>query len=178
MKNLYKHLTLSNRLDIEKMLNSKTNKIIIAEKIGIHLSTLYREIKRGSVGGIYNANYSQNKYDSLLKEKGQECKLYLNKDLALLISNYILKDNLSISQIAKELKIKGFNYPTVNTIYKAIDNGLIPYVTRDNLVERQTNMYSKGIIHVPVWVKKEMNLHDGDKFEIKVENNKIIFIKL
>ncbi|MDD6213599.1 MAG: helix-turn-helix domain-containing protein [Firmicutes bacterium] len=43
----YKTLTWNDRLQIETWLRVKTPIKIIAEQLGVHISTIYREIKRG-----------------------------------------------------------------------------------------------------------------------------------
>ena len=53
----FKHLSFTDRLKIEAGLKMKMSVKQIAESIGVHISTVYREIKRGvylkkSLGGI------------------------------------------------------------------------------------------------------------------------------
>ena len=43
-----KHLTLNDRKFIEKMLKQKIPVAVIADTLGVHRSTIYREIKKGS----------------------------------------------------------------------------------------------------------------------------------
>ena len=48
MGELYHHLTYNDRLKIEALLLAKTPKKEIAKIIGVHISTIYREVKRGT----------------------------------------------------------------------------------------------------------------------------------
>ena len=46
-KRRFKHLSWTDRLKIETMLKDKRHKQEIADEIGVHLKTIYNEIKRG-----------------------------------------------------------------------------------------------------------------------------------
>ena len=46
-KRRFKHLPWTDRLKIETMLKDKRHKQEIADEIGVHLKTIYNEIKRG-----------------------------------------------------------------------------------------------------------------------------------
>ena len=48
---------------IEKRLQSSQRICVIATAIGVHRSTLYRELKRGSVNGRYDAAIAQQRAD-------------------------------------------------------------------------------------------------------------------
>lgn len=54
-KKEYKKLTLRNRRVIETMLNNYYTKSEIARKLKMNKTTIYREIERNSVDGVYNA---------------------------------------------------------------------------------------------------------------------------
>ncbi|MBS4770067.1 helix-turn-helix domain-containing protein, partial [Carnobacteriaceae bacterium zg-ZUI240] len=55
-KKQYKQLSLIERTKIETLLNEKKPIRYIAEQLGRNISTIYREIKRGSVNQIVNRN--------------------------------------------------------------------------------------------------------------------------
>lgn len=63
------------------------------------------------------------------------------------------------------------------TIYSAIDDGLIPGVTRESLNSYVTTMFSDGQIHIAKWVRNALDLNDGDELLFEVVDNKIIFTK-
>lgn len=46
MRNKFKHLRLEHRLYLAHMLENSANKRDIAQKLGVHRSTIYRELKR------------------------------------------------------------------------------------------------------------------------------------
>ena len=66
---------------------------------------------------------------------------------------------------------------TKTTIYSAIDDGLIPGVTRESLNSYVTTMFSDGQIHIAKWVRNALDLNDGDELLFEVVDNKIIFTK-
>ena len=66
---------------------------------------------------------------------------------------------------------------TKTTIYSAIDDGLIPGVTRESLNSYVTTMFSDGQIHIAKWVRNALDLNDGDELLFEVVGNKIIFTK-
>ena len=47
MGHIFSHVTRSDRITIEAMLKAGSSRKEIAEKIGVHISTIYREEKRG-----------------------------------------------------------------------------------------------------------------------------------
>ena len=52
----YKQLNWTSRIKLETMLKHGHSKKEIAEELGVHISTVYRELKRGETGGL-NGNY-------------------------------------------------------------------------------------------------------------------------
>jgi len=63
MARKYKRIVFADRQRIEAMYNSGMNEKTIAEKIGVHIATIYRELERGKVivaGGVkYSADTAQ-----------------------------------------------------------------------------------------------------------------------
>lgn len=62
MKN-YNHLDLSQRYSIESLLSAGKSKNAIADKLGVHLSTIHREVKRNKDerAGLYRSILAENK---------------------------------------------------------------------------------------------------------------------
>lgn len=154
------------------------HKKLIAERLGVSLATIYNELKRGSVNGIYSVDYAQEKYEQFQTLKGREEKLNIDKDLALLIANLILNENLSPEKAMKKLKEQHIDCPSKTTIYYAIHKGLIPNVTLEDLHKKTTTLFSHGLIQIPSWMRKELNLNDGDTVTITLENKSIIMEKI
>ena len=65
-KRPYKCLTWQQRLQLEAYLKAKTPKKEIAQLLGVHISTVYREVKRGTYkhkqGWTDSYNYGERKY--------------------------------------------------------------------------------------------------------------------
>ena len=91
------------------------------------------------------------------------------------------ENNLSPAQIIHQLRIENYTeYPlSVNTIYAAIDKGLIPDVTRETLLlkRKKTHMFSNGLINIPKWICEELDLQNNETLDIDVLNGTIIIKK-
>lgn len=55
----YKNLNWNNRLQIEALWNAKHTVKEIAEQIGVHQSTIYRELKRGKTVKRNSSDWSE-----------------------------------------------------------------------------------------------------------------------
>lgn len=55
---------------------------------------------------------------------------------------------------------------------------MIPNVTRECLRKNYTKVFSNGLIQLPKRVKEQLQIKSGDLLEFKIEDNKIIFIKI
>lgn len=97
----------------------------------------------------------------------------------------ILEKSQDFSRISISYLLCLFNPPSAltltpkskPTIYSAIDNGLIPGVTRESLNSYMTTMFSDGQIHIAKWVRKQLDLNDGDELLFEIIDNKIVFRK-
>lgn len=178
MKKTFTHLSYEDRLYIKKCIDNKVKVYDIAEHLNVSQATIYREISKGKDdNGNYSPLYSHNKYLESLKEKGQDHILNINKELANTISNLILNDNLSILEIENKLKNENNISISKNTIYSAIDKGLIPNVTRESIQPKTTTVFSKGLVQLPKHIREKLNIKDGDTVKIEIKDNKIIIEK-
>ena len=178
-----KRISFEERKDIEQLLKDGWSVVDIAKKMNRSHQSIYREIKRCSSFSTYNAEYAQQNYAKRNAGNGRKPLLEIDKKLAQYISKLILEDSLSPVDILKRLREE--NYPNVplsrNTIYYAIYNGLIPSVTRNTLLQKhktkKTHMFSNGLIKVPKWICKELDLQDNEELDIDVINGTIIIKK-
>ena len=178
MKKIFTHLTYEDRLYIKQCIDNKIKIHDIAEQLKVSQATIYREINKGKDNnGDYSPLYSHNKYLESLKEKGSTPILNINSELAIIISDFILIDNLSIIEILKKLKNENNVTISKNTIYSAIDKGLIPNVTRKSLQPKTTTVFSKGLIQLPKHIREALDIKDGDIVKIETKDNKIIIEK-
>ena len=85
----YRHLTLHDRFRIEKMLCNQCSKTEIANALHVNVSTISREVKRGSCTYTNNdgtevhkyiPEWSHARYRQHLEAKGRRLKIYLNLD--------------------------------------------------------------------------------------------------
>lgn len=162
------------------MLDNEYSVKEIAEKLGVHTATVYREIKRFENPSQYNPEIAQYVYLKELEAKNRKPKLELDQALAQYISRLILEEFLSPVEVIKRLKSEDYqNIPSKNTIYAAIDKGLIPSVTRATLLlkRKKTHMFSDGLIKVPKWICKELDIQDDEDLEIDIIDRAIIIKK-
>lgn len=178
MPRTFKHFTYEQRCQLKSMLDNKVPVETIAETLGFHRSAIYREINKGKVDGVYNPDNSEKQYQDTLSQRGRESILSANPELAQTIADYILKDHLSPKKIADRLKTSSDTPITHNTIYNAIDNGLIPGVTRESLRSEETKVFNNGTICLASWLRDELDIKDGDSLHFEItEDKKIIFSK-
>ncbi len=177
----HKHLEYAQRLKIKEMLDMSVKKADIAHSLGVSDPTIYREIERGTINGHYDPKYSEDMYRRQLAEKGAQPICVISPDLAEYIAELILNERLSPAKIIDKLQ-KSSKWKVVprsqNTIYKAIDNGWIPGVTRESLKSDVTTVFNNGDIHLAKWVRNTLKIEDGDELSFEVKDNKIIFQKL
>ena len=180
MGKYFHHLSYDNRLLLKQMLDNEFSVKKIAEKLGVHIATIYREIKRFENPSQYNPEVAQYAY-SKDHSKGRKPKLELDQELARYISQLILEESLSPVEIINRLRSE--NYPNFslskNTIYAAIDRGLIPSVTRETLLlkRKKTHMFSNGLIKIPKWICEELDLKDDEDLDIDTVDGRIIINK-
>lgn len=179
MSRTFTQLSYEQRLEIKKLLDSKMSARAISDKIGVHHSTVSREIKKGMVDGSYNPEYAEEQAQLTRADKGRVPILEAEPELAAHIADMILSEHLSPEKIANIIKEdKRFDNVSINTIYNAIDAGLIPGVTRDSLRSTSSTIFSGGQLVIPKWVMEQLNLKDGDILQFEItDNNEIIYKK-
>ena len=145
----YKHLNEVERYKIEGLLEAKRSVKEISELIGRDRSTIYREIKRGTVERLdyelrkkkqYRANVGQRKYVELGKNKERSLKIGKDKRLERYIRKKILKERYSPDAIIGEIKDKGLKFKGMictKTLYNYIDSGIFSGISNENLWEKR-----------------------------------------
>jgi len=116
----YKHLTLNERYLINAYRHTKTQKEI-AKMIGVHPSTISREIKRGldKTGRVYFPIGSDNRAKQMQIQKSKQANLKLTEDVIKLMKKYLKRD-YSPEQIAATLRLKHDIEITHVTLYAFI----------------------------------------------------------
>lgn len=181
MARTFSQLSYEQRLEIKKHLDSGISKRAIADLIGVHHSTVYREIDRGTINGIYDPDYSEEQYQAKMAEKGPTAILTANPDLASYIADLIINEYLSPDKIVTLLR-KDKKYKSISlsreTIYNSIEAGLIPNVTKESLRSNSSTIFSGGHVIIPKWVMEKLELKDGDILQLEInDNNEIIYKK-
>lgn len=180
MSRTFSQLSYENRLEIKKMIDSDTkiSARVIADKIGVHHSTISREIKKGMVDGSYNPEYAEEQAQLARADKGRVPILESDPQLAVRIADMILNEHLSPEKISNIIKEDSqFDNVSVKTIYNAIDNGLIPDVTRESLRSTSSTIFSGGQIQIPKWVMDQLDLKDGDILQLEISADSEIIYK-
>ena len=141
----FKHLTKADRLTIETMIKDGKSEKEIAERIGVHESTIYREIKRGQYMHRnsdyteelrYSPDIAHQKYRENLKAKGPDLKIGNDQELADYIEKRIADDGYSPEAVLGEIKQKEMPFQTSiskTTLYRYIDMGLFVTITNKDL---------------------------------------------
>lgn len=145
---MHKHLTWTDRLKIEKALKEGLKPTAIADRLHVHNSTIYRELKRGTYMHLnsdltteerYSPDMAQQRYEDNLKAKGGNLKIGNDYDLASFIERQIGQDGYSPAAVVGEIKQKGLKFQTTiseKTIYNYIDKGIFYGISRRSLPER------------------------------------------
>lgn len=132
----FKHLTYTQRLQIETLFNVKTPVKKIAKYVGVSYVTIYSELKRGEYMHLntdltytkrYSPQLAEKKYREQLKNKGPQLKIGNDYELANFIEYKIVKEKYSPRAVLGEIKNLGLSFNTEishTTLYRYIDEGL------------------------------------------------------
>ena len=116
----YSHLTITDRIKIETYLDLGLKSCQIASKLGVHKSTISRELRRCQNG--YSAVLAQEQYDHRAKQKGRKSCLTpkLKKEI-----EKGLKASWSPEQICGRYQLEQKPMVAFKTIYNWLYAGLI-----------------------------------------------------
>lgn len=141
----YKHLSESDRIKMETLLNKGCSKPEIAEYLHVHRSTIYREIKRGEYVHRnsdyteevrYSSDKGQKTHDWNAQGKGKPLKIGNDVKLAEYIEQKIVEDKYSPEAALAAAETSGIEFKTtisVRTLYRYIDNGIFLKLTNKDL---------------------------------------------
>lgn len=179
-------LTYENRKRIKYLLVAGFSVPEIAREIGVHHDTIYQELKRCGSAAQYDPDAAETQAAQGRKRQNNlpaEGTIFSeDADLARLVSALILDDGMNVQQVIRWLqqeRPERFKRlpKSRNTIFAAIDSGLIPGVTRDTLKTRTVRLFSGDLVHIPQWVIRQLELCDGDEFSIELRGAAIILKK-
>jgi len=143
------HLSERDRYKIEGLLEGKKDVEEISIILGRDRSTIYREIRRGTMSRLqsdlsekkkYRANCAQADYDKQGKNKERSLKIGKDKELEAYIRIKMLTDKFSPDAIIGEIKAKGLKFEGIictKTLYNYIDAGLLSGVSNKDLWQKR-----------------------------------------
>ena len=148
----YTHLTLTDRLRIEKWLQEGCGVCEIARLLNKHRNTISRELKRGEYLRLngstwenktaYSPDIAEARYRGFLEEKGPKLKIGADIDLANLLEALMLGDGEGAKRCSPAAAIaiaRGRGY-TVSfsevTLYSYISKGIFFRLTNKDLIEK------------------------------------------
>ncbi len=160
-KRNFKHLTKEKRAQIEILLKQNMSKSKVAKTTGISRSTLYEELKRGTVDQIDTNSKSYSKYcydtgqrvdEEHRRNSCNPLKLVKAHRFLEYAEQQILKEKLSLDAICGRAKLSGQFSETLctKTLYNYIDMGLFKYITGDT-----GRLESPDMGHYTLYFKKE-----------------------
>lgn len=155
---VFKHLTITDRLRIEKWKKEGMRTREIAEKLRVNPSTVYRELKRGSYDRLngttweliptYSPDIAEQKYQAHLREKGPGLKIGKDHELAAYIENTIIEKDCSPAAVYGYAMEEGRTFKThisIPTVYSYIKKGVFLNLTQKALPRHgiKKNEYQK-----------------------------------
>ena len=138
----FKHLTKTDRLRIERWRNQGLKPKEIAAKLRVHISTIYRELKRGEYERLngqtwemetsYSPDIAEARYQENLRNKGPELKIGADHELAKYIEDTIIERECSPAAVLGYAEIDGKRFSvtlSAPTIYSYIHKGVFLRLT-------------------------------------------------
>ena len=144
-KRHYKHITFNERLFIEAWQKADVPPKVMAEKLGKHVSAIYRELKRGQYEHLnsdyttemrYSPDIADKKYRDNLKAKGAPLKIGNDRDFADYVEYKICQEKYSPGAVLGEIERKGIEFQTnisKQTLYRYIEQGVFLTLTIKDL---------------------------------------------
>jgi len=148
-KKKYTHIKEKDRYKIEAWLEAKKEVSGIAKDLGKNKTTIYREIKRGTISLLQSDLSRQNKYradaaqrqcEKRARNKERGLKIGKDKKLETYILQKLVNDKYSPDVIIGEIKVKGLKFEGMictKTLYNYIDAGIFTGISNENLWEKR-----------------------------------------
>lgn len=140
----YKHLSYTERTNIEVLLRAGHTPREIAQTLGRHISTIYREIKKGTYihrnsdwteEKRYSPEMVQDRYDESLRARGPQLKIGNDMKLANFLEYKIGREKYSPEAALACAKMGHISetHICVTTLYSYIDKGIFLTITNKSL---------------------------------------------
>lgn len=137
------HITWDDRIQIEAMVKVKTEKQVMADVIGVSLSTIYRELGRGRTiqrnsdwteRTTYSADLAQQRADKNKKNKGRPLKLGNDMKFVAYVEKMVIEEHYSPEAILATIEKEHLEFDTkicLTTLYNYIKAGLFLNITME-----------------------------------------------
>lgn len=141
----YHHFTWTDRLYIEAWQKAGIKPQAMADMLGVHVSSVYRELKRGEYMRLnsdytteirYSPDIAEDRYRENLKAKGSGLKIGNDHEYAQYLEYKVAVEKYSPGAILGEIKCKGLEFATTiskTTFYRYIDEGVFLHITNKDL---------------------------------------------
>ena len=146
-----KNLTFTQRLQIETLYNSKHKVKDIAKQLGLHISTIYYELKRGAYEHTtkqtsfwygtkykkqikYSAQIAYDRYKFVCTAKGRPLKIGNDYELINYIETRVKEDKICACAVLGQIKHLNLQFKTTiskTTLYRYIELGLFENIKID-----------------------------------------------
>lgn len=145
MERTFRRFTYQDRLKIEALYNAHMPVKKIAAQIGFHFTCVYKELKLGyymhknhdwTYTKKYSADLAQQHSDFNTAGRAKDLKIGNDYKFVEYVEDMILNQKYSPEALLAEIKTKNLKFKTdvsVRTIYRYIDNGIFPNLTRKSL---------------------------------------------
>lgn len=150
-----KNLTYTQRLQIETLNNARHSKKEIAAVVGVSLTTIYNELKRGECelldGGTwltyksYSAYIAEERYRLKCTAKGAPLKIGRDYAFCAYLEKRVNEDKISPCAVLGEIKRKKLPFTDISktTLYRYIEIGIFTNIT---IGKRKPKGYRKTVI--------------------------------
>lgn len=158
---VFKHLTFTDRIRIEKWMREGVKIREIAGKLRVDPSTVYWELKRGSYDKLdgktweliptYSPDIAEQKYQAHLREKGPDLKIGKDHELATYIEQTIINKDCSPAAVYGYAQEEGRIFKThisVPTIYSYIKKGIFLNLTQEALPRHGVHKNAYKVVKV------------------------------
>lgn len=148
MGHCFSHLTLTDRYKLEAALLAKEKPQAIADKLHVHVSTIYREKKRARMvqrttdlieEDRYNPDEAERLYRDNLKANGADLKIGNDHALAEYLEKKVAEEGYSPAAALASIELEGLEFSTTictSTFYSYIAKGVFLHLTNADLPEK------------------------------------------
>ena len=148
MGHCFSHLTKTDRYKLEAALLAGEKPQAIADRLHVHVSTIYREKNRARMThrnsdwteeDRYNPDEAERKYQENLRRKGADLKIGKDRELADYLEKKVLEEGYSPAAALASIELEGKTFSTsicVSTFYSYITKGVFRFLTNEDLPEK------------------------------------------